>query len=325
MTIPVTKPTVEDQTTQLTGHMTRLTVICPVHNEQAAIPLFVARLMPVLSSLSGRYESKLFFIDNGSSDRSHEVIRELRAIYENIYVLGLSRNFGYQRSLDCALRAVSGEVFVIIDVDCEDPPEMIEDFIDQFELGFDVVYGERVDRPESLMLRTARKLFYRLTRLLADDDFVLDMAEFCLLSEQVRDAIIRDRSTFPFIRASIGRVGFRRKNIPYRRQTRIAGETHYNVLRMIFFGLAGILSSSTLPLRMVVYACPLWIVAMGWVAFVAVNPTWVLGFLGFSYCGLALATLSVYMARAYKDGLSRPNAFIDRRRTVTPDDAVPKR
>jgi dolichol-phosphate mannosyltransferase len=185
--------------------------------------------------------------------------------------------------------------------------------------GYDIVYGERVDRVEIASIKLMRKIFYRLLRAIADEDIVLDMAEFSLMTAEVRDAIVEDRSSFPFIRASIGRVGFRRLGIPYRRHPRIAGTTHYNFWGMTTFAVGGLLSASTLLLRVVTYALPLWIAILGGLAWFAGHgsaaASAALHFVGFAYCGTALSFIAIYLARIYKNTLGRPNAFLDSSRS----------
>src|SRR5262249_31912815 len=102
---------------------------------------------------------------------------------------------------------LDGDIYVIIDADCEDPPEMIETFVSAYEEGYDIAYGERVDRAEPRLLKRARHFFYRLMRAVADDEVLLDMAEVSLITREVRDAVVADRTSFPFIRASIGASG----------------------------------------------------------------------------------------------------------------------
>lgn len=300
-----------------------LAIICPVYNEEAVIPLFFGRLRPIMDALAGRYLIRLVFLNNASADRTLEKITALRDAWAETYVISMSRNVGYQASLECGLRAIEADLYVIIDVDCEDPPEMIVQFVETHEQGFDIVYGERVDRPEPPPIKSARKVFYRLLRKIADEDIILDMAEFSLFTGEVRDAIIDDRSSFPFIRASIGRVGFRRKAIPFTRQRRVAGTTHYNLLGMSIFAIAGLLSASTLLLRLPIYLLPFWFLTLcglgAWA--VAAKSAWIAlgGLLLFAaYVGTALASMAMYVARAYKNGLQRPNAIIDRKRSNAP-------
>jgi dolichol-phosphate mannosyltransferase len=171
------------------------------------------------------------------------------------------------------------------------------------------------------VLKGIRKLFYRVTRALADDDIILDMAEFALITLEVRDAINRDVSSFPFIRASIGRVGFRRVGIPYRRESRIAGTTHYNFVGMTIFAIAGILSSSTLLLRLPAYLFPFWallVAALGY-AYVAEGSREVLATMLVSfalYVGITCMAVSLYVARLYKNTLGRPNYILDSRNCI---------
>jgi glycosyltransferase involved in cell wall biosynthesis len=294
---------------------TTLAVLCPVYNEQDAIPLFLKRMMNIFAQLGAHYAPSLYFIDNGCTDASMSIIRSFHQSHPNVFAIVMSRNFGYQSALEAGLRTVTANLYVMIDVDCEDPPEMIMDFLRHYEEGFEIVYGERADRPEPPILKGLRKLYYRIVRWLADDNFVLNMAEFSLITAEVRNAILQDASSTPFLRASIGRIGFRRKNLPYRRHSRIAGKTHYNFVSLTLFGIVGILSSSTVVLRAPAYVLPFWALAMTGIAILAtVSPGgWqipALLLLGFGYLGFSVAFNGLYIARVYKNGLQRPNAIV---------------
>jgi glycosyltransferase involved in cell wall biosynthesis len=233
----------------------------------------------------------------------------------------MSRNVGYHASLECGLKNAVGDLFVFIDVDCEDPPEMILEFVEKYEQGYDIVYGERVDRAESKAMKKARKFFYRLLRAVGDEEILLDMAEFSLFTKEVRDAVLDENTSFPFLRAAIARVGFRRAAIPFKRQKRIAGRTHYNLMRMSIFAVAGILSASTLFLRLPIYLLPVWLLSLFLlcVGYVSTHSAWMAAaaFLLFAaYLGTTMAFTALYVARTYKNGMHRPNAFIDRSHSV---------
>jgi dolichol-phosphate mannosyltransferase len=298
-----------------------LTILCPVYNEERVIPLFFERIRPVLAKLSDRYSVDLVFLNNASTDRTLDEIEKVRQAWPATFVITTSRNVGYHASLECGLRNARGDLLVFIDVDCEDPPEMILQFAEKHEQGYDIVYGERVDREEPALLKSARKLFYRLLHMVADEEIILDMAEFSLFTKEVRDAIINENTSFPFLRASIGRVGFRRAAIPFKRRKRIAGSTHYNLMGMSVFAIAGILSASTLFLRLPIFLLPFCLLALAGfgVAYIQTHSPWFVlgGILTFAaYLGGTLAFTALYVARTYKNGLQRPNAFIDHARSI---------
>src|SRR5260370_5585191 len=168
----------------------QLTILCPIHNEERVIPLFYGRIHPVLEKLAEGYTVHLLFLDNASTDRSAQEIEKTRESRPATYLITMSRNVGYNASLECGLRNATGDLFVFIDVDCEDPPEMILEFVEKYEQGFDIVYGERVDRHESTVVKGALKFFYRLLHALPDEQILLDMAELSLFTKKVRDAIL---------------------------------------------------------------------------------------------------------------------------------------
>ena len=299
----------------------QLSILCPVYNEDRVIPLFFERIRPVMEKLAERYTVHLLFLNNASTDQSAQQIAKIRESWPATYVITMSRNAGYHASLECGLRNAIGDLFVFIDVDCEDPPEMIPAFVEKHEQGYDIVYGERVDRHESKAMKGARKFFYRLLHAVADEEILLDMAEFSLFTREVRDAILDENTSFPFLRASIARVGFRRAAIPFKRQKRIAGSTHYNLVRMSIFAVAGILSASTLFLRLPIYFLPFWLLALlllG-IGFMSTHSLWfvVAEFVVFAaYVGATAAFTALYVARTYKNSLHRPNAFIDRAKSI---------
>jgi glycosyltransferase involved in cell wall biosynthesis len=298
-----------------------ITILCPVYNEDRVVPLFFERIQPVMEKLSERYVVHLLFLNNASGDDTPQQIEKIREVWPSTYLITMSRNVGYHASLECGLRNAAGDLFVFIDVDCEDPPEMILEFVEKYEQGYDIVYGERVDRDESKAMKRARKFFYRLLRAVADEEILLDMAEFSLFTKEARNAILDENTSFPFLRASIARVGFRRAAIPFKRQKRIAGSTHYNLMGMSIFAAAGILSASTLFLRLPIYLLPIWLLSLlilG-VGYVSTHSAWlgVAALLLFAaYIGTTMAFTAMYVARTYKNGLHRPNAFIDRSRSV---------
>ncbi|MBI1796647.1 MAG: glycosyltransferase family 2 protein [Candidatus Eisenbacteria bacterium] len=300
---------------------TLISVLCPVFNEEPTVPLFYERLNAALAPLADRYDFEILFSDNRSTDRTAERVLELRAKDPRVQLLSLSRNFGYQHSIVAALRQAAGEAMCVIDADCEDPPEMIVTFIRHWEEGYDVVYGVRDLRAEPFVLTWLRKIFYRVNRMIADSDILLDMAEFCMISADVRDAVVANQSTFPFVRAEIAHVGYRRMGIRYNRQRRIAGRSHYSLYGMWRFAVAGILSSTTVPLRIPLYLLPPLLAVNGLGFWGQVTGRWPWGFellvmADLLYLAVGVAFLSLYTARNYRNVVGRPVAVVDWRRSA---------
>ncbi len=293
---------------------TLVSIVCPVHNEEDGIDPFYERLTKVLGELEG-YEFELVFTNNRSTDATLDRILALREKDPRVQVLTFSRDYGYEYSVLAGLKQASGKAMIVIDVDLEDPPELIRRFIDEWRRGSDIVYGERDRRQESLFLTLCRKIFYRLNRLVADSDIILDMAEFALISSDVRDAVAASASTFPFVRAEIAHYGFRRTGIRYDRERRRVGRTHYGFVRMTKFAIGGILSSTTFPLRMAMYLLPavlIWNAA--WLAASVCGiphaiEAMIAGSL--SYLATAAAFSSLYLARAYRNITGRPIVVVD--------------
>lgn len=300
-----------------------LSILCPVYNEEVVIPLFMERIQPVIETLRARYRVRLVFLDNHSTDASNRVIQDIVEANDDVYVIRMSRNVGYQKSLDTGLRTVESDIYAFIDVDCEDPPEMLLRFAKEIEAGRDFVYGVRTDRPEPDHVKRMRTVFYRILNRISDEESLFQMAEFSMFRREVRDAAIAERNSFPFVRSNLARVGFERVGLPYVRHARIAGTTNYNLVGMTVFAVAGFLASTTLPLRLPVFLLPFWLLLVtlfGVLAVAQSSAWWALAavLLTVAYLGIALAFVALYVARIYKNSYARPNAHLQTRMSRLP-------
>jgi len=297
----------------------KLSVIVAVHNEGQSIVPFYERTKPVLDNLSGIREWNIVFVNDASEDDSLAEILKLRASDRRVQVITLSRRFGYHAVLTAGLSSVESDLYAMVDVDCEDPPELLAQFYGLIQDGVQVAYGIRSNREEPASLTFLRKLFYYLNKRIADSDFVVWMAEFAMITRQVRNAILAPHTTYPFLRAEIGYVGFKRAGVSYLRAKRLHGRSHYSLMRMTSFAVAGTLSSSTFLLRLVLYvaaflgiAFPSAVLLLGLsmetVATVAV-------ILGFYFLLLTVPIIALYLARTYKNGVARPVFVIDHTQT----------
>jgi len=303
----------------------KISIVCPFFNEEEIINLYYDRLQEAISSLKSRYLIELIFINNCSEDSSLAIAKKIHSHDSSVQVISLTRNFGYQSSVLCGLTFATGDAIVINDVDGEDPPELIPKFVAQWEKGYDIIYGKREKRPEFSGLTFCRKIFYRLTKIIADNDFILDMAEFSLFTRRVRDEIIRTKTSFPFIRNELAYVGFRQIGISYDREERIGGKGNYigiaGMFRMVKFAVAGILTASTFPLRLTFYLAAPLLLGNFLVLFVyfltpekALLP--LVYILNTMFLITAVTFLSTYMARVYKNGIQRPVFIVDWENTI---------
>lgn len=294
----------------------KLTVIVPVHNEGQNILPFYERARSTLESLAGLDEWNLVFVNDASEDDSLDRILKLRSADRRVKVISLSRDFGYHASLVAGLSLVKSDYYAVVDVDGEDPPELLSKFFEAIRDGAQVAYGIRSNRDEPRIITFGRKLFYYANRQVADSEIVVWMAEFSMMTRQVRDAILTPKTTFPFLRAEIGYVGFTRVGIPYLRAKRMHGKSHYNLWRMTRFAIAGILSSSTFPLRFVLYlAASIGVAfptAVGLFGLTSEAAARLAIFLGFYFLLVSVPFIALYLARIYKNGVARPVFVVDR-------------
>jgi polyisoprenyl-phosphate glycosyltransferase len=313
--------------------MSLVSIVIPAYNEAPTLPIFYRHLAQALSPLQSRVNFELLFVNNGSTDETLAILQDLHRTDPRVQVVTLSRNFGYQAAITAGLTLARGDAVACIDADGEDPPRVLARFVETWLEGkADVVYGIRGKRPESRLMQLGRRAYYRVTRVLADHEIVLDMAEFGLLDRRVRDAVLSTRSTYPFVRGQVGYVGFTRVGIPYDREPRLGGRSHYNLLRAFKFGLAGILSSSTFPLRLLAYGgaalVPLGLLAVIAAVVTAVRDrasgafTWMLLMAGFLlvWTVFGLGVLAVYLARVYKDQVGLPLYVVDGPRSLLEKD-----
>ncbi|OGK88076.1 MAG: hypothetical protein A2X52_13430 [Candidatus Rokubacteria bacterium GWC2_70_16] len=296
----------------------RLHVIVPVRNELQNVPYFYERARTALEGLRD-VEWSIVFVNNASEDGTLERLLQLRESDSRVKIITLSRDFGYHGALVAGLSSVEGDLYAIVDVDCEDPPELLVDFFRAIQKGVEIAYGVRSQRDEPKLITFGRKLFYIANRRVADSDIVMWMGEFSMFTKQVRDAVLAAKTTFVSIRAEMGHVGFPRIGLPYQRAKRKYGETHYNVWRMTVYAILSILSGTTFPLRLVLYVA----------ALVGVGFPIVVKALGLSSSGVLIAAsvtvlyylvitiplIGLYLARTYKNVVARPVFVIDQTRT----------
>lgn len=226
-----------------------LSVIVPCFNEEESLPALFERIEKVAHDWPRDYE--LICIDDGSSDRTVDLLREQNARNPRWKLVVLSRNFGHQAAVSAGLASASGQVVAIIDADLQDPPELITDLIAKWREGFEVVYAVRQKRKEGPLKRAAYFCFYRLMKAMTEiEDFPLDSGDFSLLDRKVVDTLVAFPEKNRFLRGLRAWSGFRQTGLEYERSARVAGEPKYTLRKLLGLAGDGLFAFSGVPLRL---------------------------------------------------------------------------
>lgn len=226
----------------------RISVAIAVYNEEPVFPELLRRLTDVLDGLGGG-PHEVVFVDDGSTDRTFDLVVEAAAADSRVVGVRLSRNFGHQAALTAALERVTGDVVVTMDGDLQDRPEEIPRLVAEHEQGYDVVYAQRVNRKESLPYRAAYSGFYRLMRKLSDVKVPVDSGDFALLSSRVVDQINLLPERHRYIRGLRSWVGFPQTGIAVERDPRAGGQPSYTLRKLFRLAFDGVFAFSIAPLR----------------------------------------------------------------------------
>lgn len=229
-----------------------ISLVIPVFNEEKNIKACYNRISEVAQSLDN-YKFEFIFTDNHSEDGTFAVLEKIAKKDKRVRVFRFSRNFGFQRSIWTGYSKSEGDAAIQLDVDLQDPPELIREFIAKWEQGYKVVYGIRRSRKENFVINSARKVFYRILSSLSEDELPVDAGDFRLIDRQVIDALVRNRDKQPYLRGAIAAMGFKQIGIPYDRDARKNGHSKFKLSDLIKLSIDGILNHSTIPLRIASY------------------------------------------------------------------------
>lgn len=299
--------------------MKLISVVVPCFNEEEVFEASLQRLLAVLINMPS-YDYELIFVNDGSKDKTSELIEAAAAKYPKVKGLSFSRNFGHQIAITAGLDKCKGDAAVVIDADLQDPPELIPKMIELWENGYDVVYGRRNIRDgESWFKLFTAKWFYRIINKLSDIDIPLDTGDFRLMDRKALDEFLKMRELYRFVRGMVSWVGFNQTYILYDRDPRFAGETKYPLKRMIRLATDAIMSFSTVPLRIAtIMGFAASVVAAIGVVFVIINriftTNWVEGWTLLMLAvllmgGMILSVLGIiggYIGRIYGEAKNRP-------------------
>lgn len=228
---------------------TDLSVIVSMYNEEESLPLFFKEIRTVLDKLSS-YSYEIIAVDDGSTDGTFRVLSEYAKEDERIKIIKFSRNFGKEYGMMAGLKYCRGRAAVPIDVDLQDPPMLIADFVKKWEEGYDMIYGIRNDRTsDTLLKRFTAKLFYKIYNLMTRSPIPYNAGDYRLIDRKIIEAILSLKERNIFMKGVFGWTGFKTCGIKYVREKRKAGESKWNYWKLWNFALDGITASTTFPLR----------------------------------------------------------------------------
>ena len=308
-----------------------LNIVIPIYNEVEVIPILVKRLQEVFNE-EQRYchnirQVKFIFVDDGSKDNSAQLLYDLLQKYGNSIIVKLSRNFGHQAAVSAGLAFCNdSDTTVIIDADLQDPPEIIFEMLKKWREGFDVVYGQRVNRKENRLLIFFYWIFYRLYKYLTPIDVPMDSGDFCLMSQRVVCKINDLPEKLRFPRGLRTWVGFKQTGIEYDRPKRAAGKSKYNLKQLYRLATDGITSLSTRPLQLAQIFAQIYflvsVVFLGLILFQLffTEDTYlstefylivILTLMSNCIILFCMYILGAYIGRTYLEVKSRPNHIVD--------------
>ena len=231
--------------------MKKISIIVPCFNEEAVLPELFGRLGSVATTWGMDYE--IVCVDDGSRDRTWELLKAQNQKDARWRCLSFSRNFGHQIAVSAGLFYATGDVVVVIDADLEDPPEEISRLLEKWREGYDVVYAIRQKRKEGLFKRFCYWAFYRLMARLVAFEVPLDSGDFCLINRRVVDTINAMPERNRFVRGLRAWSGFRQTGVTYERAARFAGSPKYDFNKLVKLATDGLFSFSIVPLRLATY------------------------------------------------------------------------
>lgn len=304
----------------------RLSIVIPCYNEEKVIDETISVLLNVTKELKTKdiVDYEMIFVDDGSADNTFHVLEKHSNIHREIKIIKLSNNFGHQKAILAGYENSTGDLITTLDADLQDPPELIGKMIEKINNGFDIVYGARNKRVDSLFKRYSAKLFYWIMKRMRVE-IIPEHAEYRMITRKVLTAFLKYNEKNIFIRAIFPKLGFLSTIIYYDRPKRFAGETKYPLSKMISFGIDGITSFSIIPLRLFTFIglvisifsllAIFWsmfakffgVTVTGWTSIVV--PIYFLGGIQMIFLGV----LGEYVGKIYMEVKGRPRFIIEKK------------
>lgn len=249
--------------------MKKISIIIPAYNEQESLPILYERLTKLMENLNN-YEFEVLFVNDGSKDKTIEIIKELREKDERICYVDFARNFGKEIAMIAGLDYATGDCVIFMDADLQDPPELVPELVKYWEEGYDDVYAKRKSRKgETWLKKFTSKMYYKVLQHVTRVEIQEDTGDFRLLDRRCVNALKKLRESQRNTKSMFSWIGYKKKEVLYDRDPRVAGTTKWNYGKLMDLAIDGITSLTTSPLRISTFiAIPTFIVLFGYFVYV---------------------------------------------------------
>ena len=233
--------------------MKKISIIIPAYNEEESLPILYERMVKLMDNMK-EYEFEILFVNDGSKDKTMQIIKEMREKDKRITYVDFSRNFGKEIAMIAGLDYATGDSVVFMDADLQDPPELIPELVKYWEEGYDDVYAKRKNRKgETFLKKFTSKMYYRVLQSLTNVEIQKDTGDFRLLDRRCVNALKKMRETGRCSKSMFSWIGYKKKEVLFDRDPRVAGSTKWNYKKLIDLAIDGITSFTTSPLRISTY------------------------------------------------------------------------
>lgn len=304
--------------------MKKVSIVIPAYNEEESLPFLYERIIKLINSIDN-YEFEILFINDGSKDKTLELIKKYRNEDNRFSYVNLSRNFGKETAMIAGLDYASGDAVVFMDADLQDPPELLPELIKYWEEGYDDVYAKRKTREgETFFKKVTSKMYYKVLQKLTNIEIQKDTGDFRLLDRRCVNAIKKLRESQRCSKSIFSWIGYKKKEVLFDREARVAGKTKWNYKKLVDLAIDGITSFTTSPLRISTYiSIPTFITLFVYFIYViaksciihepvqAFQAIILLNLFFFGVIILLIGIIGEYLGRIFNETKNRPLYFVD--------------
>ena len=304
--------------------MKKITIIIPAYNEEESLPYLYERMTKLVDTIEN-YEFEILFVNDGSKDKTLEIIKDFRKKDKRFSYINLSRNFGKETEMIAGLDYATGDAVVFMDADLQDPPELLPELIKYWEEGYDDVYAKRRTREgETFLKKFTSKMYYKVLQKLTNIEIQKDTGDFRLLDRRCVNALKKLRESQRCSKSIFSWIGYKKKEVLFDREPRVAGKTKWNYKKLVDLAIDGITSFTTSPLRISTYiSIPTFITLFVYFVYViaksfiihepiqAFQAIILIDLFFFGIIILLIGIIGEYLGRIFNETKNRPLYFVD--------------